>query len=58
MTCGGGEQKRVRTCTNPEPQNGGSDCAGDTEESQGCGLESCPGNEMKPQFSILLWCLI
>ena len=45
-TCGGGEQKRERTCTNPPPQHGGKDCKeqglGDAEESLSCNLQFCP----------------
>ena len=43
VTCGGGEQTRTRTCSNPEPQNGGNDCVGDLEESQTCSTDACPG---------------
>ncbi|WAR18814.1 MLP-like protein [Mya arenaria] len=42
MTCGEGTQSRSRTCTNPEPQNGGLDCIGDFTESSTCNFAPCP----------------
>ena len=42
VTCGGGNQTRNRTCSNPEPQNGGKDCVGDFEETQSCNTDTCP----------------
>ena len=41
-TCGGGEQTQTRTCTNPEPQFGGADCVGSTENIQACNEQACP----------------
>ena len=41
--CGGGKQYRTRTCTNPAPANGGSDCVGSAHEFQDCNTEPCPG---------------
>merc|ERR1719494_582971 len=45
-TCGGGEQERARTCTNPAPAHGGSDCTklGSDKESQQCETKACPVN--------------
>jgi len=37
-TCGGGT--RTRTCTNPEPKNGGADCVGKSQEA--CNMQACP----------------
>ena len=44
VSCGGGEQTRNRTCTNPAPAHGGDDCEGEAEESQDCNEISCPIN--------------
>lgn len=43
VTCGGGTQERTRECTNPAPEFGGADCAGDAVEGQDCGTDPCPG---------------
>ncbi|XP_052264960.1 coadhesin-like [Dreissena polymorpha] len=42
VTCANGTQTRQRTCTDPEPQNGGLNCVGVEIESQTCSLDSCP----------------
>jgi hypothetical protein len=43
-TCGGGYQKRKRTCTSPSPDHGGKDCSqfGSTEDVQECATDPCP----------------
>lgn len=42
VTCGGGSQWRNRTCTNPAPQYGGSDCVGNiTDSPQDCNTQVC-----------------
>ena len=41
--CGGGTQKRSRTCTNPAPENGGIYCDGSDHETQDCNTWACPG---------------
>ena len=39
--CNGGEQKRNRTCSNPEPAHGGKDCEGELTESKKCNEQPC-----------------
>ncbi len=44
--CVGGQQTRIRTCTNPAPQCGGANCTGAAIETQGCCSNPCgmPGS--------------
>ena len=44
-TCGGGEQTRIRTCTNPPPSHDGEDCSGLGPDSstKKCNIQECPG---------------
>ncbi|XP_052786286.1 uncharacterized protein LOC128221726 [Mya arenaria] len=42
VTCDQGNNTRMRTCTNPEPKNNGSDCVGDANEYKRCDREPCP----------------
>lgn len=43
QTCGGGQRTRKRTCSNPSPAFGGSNCFGLWNESQDCNNHNCPG---------------
>ena len=43
LTCGGGIQDRLRTCTNPPAAFGGSPCTGPDIETRFCQLLPCPG---------------
>ena len=40
--CGGGNQTRTRSCSNPPPKNNGSTCLGDTSQSKACNIKGCP----------------
>ena len=42
--CERGTQTRTRTCTKPVPENGGTDCVGDSTETRECNMQDCPGN--------------
>ena len=42
-TCGGGQKRRTRSCTNPPPSKCGQSCFGNTEELADCNTHSCPG---------------
>ena len=44
-TCGGGT--RIRTCTNPEPRNGGKGCVGKSQET--CNTQACHGTKIYAQ---------
>ena len=56
-SCGGGQQSRTRTCTNPEPAFGGNQCSGDSEETQSCNDAKCPGKIVLISFikGVLRW---
>ncbi|XP_067662288.1 hemicentin-1-like isoform X1 [Haliotis asinina] len=41
-SCGGGQMKRFRTCTNPIPAKGGRPCTGQGEEITECNQQYCP----------------
>lgn len=41
-SCGGGLKTRMRSCTNPSPQNGGKPCTGHFSESLNCNVYNCP----------------
>ena len=42
MTCGGGTQRRTRTCT--PPKYNGNDCVGPNNEIVPCNIDDCPVN--------------
>ncbi|ELT99747.1 hypothetical protein CAPTEDRAFT_133510, partial [Capitella teleta] len=41
LTCGTGVQFRSRTCSNPMPEYGGSECEGAADERRLCNTQSC-----------------
>ncbi|XP_023814399.1 hemicentin-1 [Oryzias latipes] len=42
-SCGEGLQERVRSCSNPEPANGGRPCSGPSVDTKKCYAGLCPG---------------
>ncbi|XP_005733181.1 hemicentin-1 isoform X1 [Pundamilia nyererei] len=42
VSCGVGNQKRLRQCNNPLPANGGRHCAGSDTETRSCQGKPCP----------------
>ena len=43
VTCDGGTTTKTRSCDNPEPENGGDDCEGDTYKTIDCNTIACAG---------------
>lgn len=53
VSCGWWTQSRTRSCTNPAPLNGWSDCSGSSSENQSCNTQSCiPDNFSEQTLSI------
>lgn len=50
--CELGFRVRKRTCTNPEPRNGGLPCVGDAAEYQDCNPQACPGKVVEGNLSL------
>ena len=44
VTCGEGQQRRTRTCTNPPAAFEGKPCPGNDSETRACNEKPCPGN--------------
>ena len=42
-SCGGGEQEKTRTCTNPAPAGTGAPCSGEAKETKACNTDKCTG---------------
>ena len=53
-TCGGGT--RIRTCTNPEPRNGGRGCVGASQET--CNTKACESTTFRVQAVFLSFFLL
>lgn len=51
VTCGGGNQSRDRTCTEPAPQYGGDYCNGNSTSVKSCSEMPCPSTF----FNILIY---
>ena len=41
--CGGGTQKRYRSCNNPAPAYSGKGCSGVNYQMRACNTHACPG---------------
>ncbi|PKU32495.1 hypothetical protein llap_17201 [Limosa lapponica baueri] len=45
-SCGGGEQTRIRLCSNPAPLNRGRPCPGDSSQISRCNTQACPASKL------------
>ena len=52
VTCGGGSQKRTRTCANQLPQHGGAMCSGDVTQTRACGTGACSSEYVAKEFFV------
>ena len=43
VTCGGGQRRRFRTCTNPAPKHHGRPCIGNSQMTETCNTDRCAG---------------
>ncbi|XP_068700145.1 uncharacterized protein [Montipora foliosa] len=59
-SCGGGTRVRSRSCTNPPPQFGGSDCSllGPVQESEICSMVACPVNGNFSEWTLWTPCSV
>ena len=51
-TCDNGTRTRTRTCTDPVPVHGGTDCTGKSRETMVCENNFCPGNVLNTVFKL------
>ncbi|KAK3089127.1 hypothetical protein FSP39_001055 [Pinctada imbricata] len=54
VTCGGGGKRRYRTCI--EPQFGGKDCDGPSDELMDCNMQPCPIDGIWGEWSLWSEC--
>lgn len=43
VSCGIGIRIRSRECNDPEPLHGGQPCIGESQDTEECELDECPG---------------
>lgn len=53
VTCGGGQKRRFRTCSNPFPKNNGRPCIGSGQETDTCNSQRCAGSESSSLSDII-----
>ncbi|NWX99119.1 HMCN1 protein, partial [Nothoprocta ornata] len=53
VSCGGGEQSRVRLCNSPAPSDHGHPCPGDSSQISRCNIQACPGGPPRAKGSII-----
>lgn len=55
VTCASGTKSRSRSCNNPAPAGGGSNCVGSSTSSATCTLSACPSKIIRKYFINLKW---
>ena len=55
VSCGGGQNTRLRLCDNPAPSGGGDKCQGDSKESLICFTQACPGKTILFLTFLHIW---
>uniref|UniRef100_A0A8C6YM76 Hemicentin 1 n=1 Tax=Nothoprocta perdicaria TaxID=30464 RepID=A0A8C6YM76_NOTPE len=53
VSCGGGEQSRVRLCNSPAPSDHGHPCPGDSSQISRCNIQACPGGPPRAKGSVI-----
>ena len=53
-SCGGGQQTKTRSCTNPPPSGGGSECFGSSNDTRSCNTNFCGNHSFDKVFDIII----
>ena len=54
VSCGSGHRRRLRSCSDPAPANGGNTCGGVNAQYQSCYQQRCPGMHLLGQIKFQL----
>ena len=57
MTCGGGQRRRFRTCSNPAPKHNGRPCIGAGQDTERCNEIKCAGRFIYKEIVHMHTCL-
>ena len=54
VSCGSGQRRRFRSCSDPSPANGGNTCGRVNAQYQSCNQQRCPGMHLLGQIKFQL----
>ena len=54
VSCGSGQRRRLRSCSDPSPANGGNTCGRVNAQYQSCNQQRCPGMHLLGQIKFQL----